>query len=73
MTTGKQNTIIGSYDGNQGGLDIRTASNNIVLSDGAGNPRGYYKGSAISGFLVLGMVTGPILSITLQLVLHPMA
>jgi hypothetical protein len=25
--------------GNQGGLDIRTSSNNIVLSDGDGNPR----------------------------------
>ena len=39
MTTGSKNTIIGGYTGNQGGLDIRTASNNIVLSDGDGNPR----------------------------------
>jgi hypothetical protein len=39
MTTGGSNTIIGRYSGNQGGLDIRTASNNIVLSDGDGNPR----------------------------------
>jgi hypothetical protein len=39
MTSGSQNTIIGRYDGNQSGLDIRTSSNNIVLSDGAGNPR----------------------------------
>ena len=39
MTTGSKNTIIGSYSGNQGGLDIRTASNYIVLSDGDGNPR----------------------------------
>jgi hypothetical protein len=39
ITTGAANTILGRYDGNQGGLDIRTASNNIVLSDGAGNPR----------------------------------
>ena len=31
--------ILGSYDGNQGGLDIRTGNNNIVLSDGDGNPR----------------------------------
>ena len=38
VTTGSYNTIIGSYTGNQGGLDIRTASNYIVLSDGAGNP-----------------------------------
>jgi hypothetical protein len=39
MTTGSKNTIIGGYSGNQGGLDIRTASNHIVLSDGDGNPR----------------------------------
>ena len=39
VTTGAKNTIIGQYNGNQGGLDIRTASNNIVLSDGDGNPR----------------------------------
>ena len=39
MTTGNSNTILGRYSGNQGGLDIRTASNYIVLSDGDGNPR----------------------------------
>jgi hypothetical protein len=39
ITTGSKNTIIGAYTGNQGGLDIRTASNYIVLSDGDGNPR----------------------------------
>jgi hypothetical protein len=39
MTTGSQNVILGRYSGNQGGLDIRTASNYIVLSDGDGNPR----------------------------------
>ena len=39
VTTGGKNTIIGSYNGNAGGIDIRTASNNIVLSDGDGNPR----------------------------------
>ena len=39
VTTGSNNTILGGYDGNQGGLDIRTASNYIVLSDGSGNPR----------------------------------
>ena len=38
MTTGYQNTILGGYTGNQGGLDIRTSNNYIVLSDGAGNP-----------------------------------
>jgi hypothetical protein len=39
ITTGALNTILGAYTGNQNGLDIRTKSNNIVLSDGAGNPR----------------------------------
>ena len=39
ITSGAKNTIIGRYNGNQGGLDIRTSSNNIVLSDGDGNPR----------------------------------
>ena len=45
VTSGIKNTIIGRYDGNTGGLDIRTASNNIVLSDGDGNPRLYYVGA----------------------------
>jgi hypothetical protein len=39
VTTGSKNTILGGYNGNQGGLDIRTANNHIVLSDGDGNPR----------------------------------
>ena len=41
VTSGAKNTILGGYNGNQGGLDIRTASNYIVLSDGDGNPRAY--------------------------------
>jgi hypothetical protein len=41
VTTGAKNTILGQYSGNQGGLDIRTASNYIVLSDGDGNPQLY--------------------------------
>ena len=45
VTTGYYNTIIGGYNGNQGGLDIRTANNYIVLADGAGNPRGVFDGS----------------------------
>ena len=52
ITTGFANTIIGGYTGNQGGLDIRTASNYIVLSDGDGNPRGYCNAS---GFWMLGV------------------
>lgn len=42
ITTGTKNTILGRYTGNQGGLDIRTLSNYIVLSDGDGNPRAYW-------------------------------
>ena len=42
VTSGQKNTILGAYTGNQGGLDIRTSSNNIVLSDGDGNPRGHF-------------------------------
>ena len=39
ITSGAKNTILGRYNGNQGGRDIRTTDNNIVLSDGDGNPR----------------------------------
>jgi hypothetical protein len=39
VTSGAKNVILGGYGGNSGGLDIRTASNYIVLSDGDGNPR----------------------------------
>jgi len=39
ITSGAKNTIIGRFNGNENGLDIRTSSNNIVLSDGDGNPR----------------------------------
>lgn len=45
VTTGSNNTIIGRFDGNQGGLDIRTASNRIVLSDGDGNIRASHNAS----------------------------
>ena len=47
VTTGADNTIIGRYNGNQGGLDIRTSSNNIVLSDGDGNPRSQLNSEAL--------------------------
>jgi hypothetical protein len=43
VTTGNKNTILGAFNGNQGGLDIRTSSNYIVLSDGDGNPRGWFR------------------------------
>ncbi len=55
MTTGASNTIIGRYDGNMGGLDIRTANNNIVLSDGDGNPQVVIpKNSSGHGYLLVG-------------------
>jgi hypothetical protein len=45
MTSGASNTILGRYSGNQGGLDIRTSNNNIVLSDGDGNVRAHWNSS----------------------------
>ena len=42
MTTGSQNTFIGQYDGNNGSLDLRADSNNIVISDGDGYVRAHY-------------------------------
>ena len=49
ITSGGKNTIVGAYDGNTGGLDIRTASNYIVLSDGDGNPLiATYPGASVS-------------------------
>ena len=50
MTTGSKNVIIGRHSGNFGGLDIRTSSNNIVLSDGDGNPRLYYNNGSLTWF-----------------------
>ena len=47
ITTGTRNTILGGYSGNQGGLDIRTLSNYLVLSDGDGNPRIYHNGTTV--------------------------
>lgn len=42
ITTGGSNVVLGSYTGNAGGLDIRTSSNRMVLSDGSGNIRAYH-------------------------------
>ena len=49
ITTGSKNTLLGSYDGNQNGLDIRTSNNNVVLSDGDGNIRFYANSSGNVG------------------------
>jgi hypothetical protein len=39
MTTGNANTILGGFSGNQDGLNIRTRSSHVVLSDGDGDRR----------------------------------
>ena len=65
ITTGTSNTVLGRFNGNQDGLDIRTTHNNIVLSDGSGNVAFYRKGS--NGYISLGSgATNPIRSVTLQ-------
>jgi hypothetical protein len=56
VSTGAKNTVIGRYNGNQGGLDIRTASNYIVLSDGDGNPE-LIMGAGYNGFVNQQIVT----------------
>jgi hypothetical protein len=45
ITSGDANTILGRFSGNEGGLDIRTSSNHIVISDGDGNPRLWFNAS----------------------------
>lgn len=47
VTSGSNNTIIGQYTGNNGGIDIRTSSGNLVLSSGAGTPLVWYVGGGI--------------------------
>ena len=64
LTTGTKNTIIGQYGGNQGGLDIRTASNYIVLSDGDGNPRGIFDNT---GSFLIGKTSGSIANAGVEL------
>ena len=65
ITTGNNNTILGPFSGNGGGLDIRTASNYIVLSDGSGNPRLIGDGAGSFG---IGSVptSNPTLGLTLM-------
>jgi hypothetical protein len=41
MTSGSSNIILGGYSGNVA-VDIRTLSNRMILSDGAGNIRAYH-------------------------------
>lgn len=49
LTSGSYNVLLGAYNGNQNGLDLRTSSNNIVLSDGEGNIRQYINSSGNVG------------------------
>jgi hypothetical protein len=49
VTTGGSNTILGRFDGNTG-IDIRTASNYVVLSGGGGNPEAYVAGGGASWY-----------------------
>lgn len=50
ISTGSYNVILGRYDGNSGGLDIRTANNYVVLSDGQANIKAY--GDATNNWVV---------------------
>ena len=49
MSTGSSNTIIGTFTGSQDGLDIRSSSYNVVLSDGSGAVRFYANSSGNVG------------------------
>jgi len=43
ITTGDTGVIIGGYDGNSAGLDFRTQDNYMVLSDGAGTVKAFFR------------------------------
>ena len=60
MTTGHSNTILGGYTGNQGGLDIRTSNNYIVLSDGDGTVGAYMPAGATTTARALYLPYGQI-------------
>lgn len=45
ITTGGKNVILGGYNGNQGGVDIRTSNNFVVISDGDGSIRELFDGT----------------------------
>ena len=43
ITSGAKNTILGRFNGNENGLDMRTLSNHVILSDGDGNIKVRYE------------------------------
>jgi hypothetical protein len=49
ITSGDYNVVLGGYDGDSGNLDIKTSSNNVVLSDGEGNIRQFINSSGDVG------------------------
>lgn len=49
MTSGNYNVILGSFQGNNSDVDIRTSSNNVVISDGQGNVRQFINSSGNVG------------------------
>jgi len=58
ITTGSNNTIIGGFNGNQNSQDIRTSSNAIVISDGAGNVKFFNNGSDLYLFNISSNADG---------------
>ncbi len=50
ITSGSKNTILGAFNGNQDGLDIRTSSNRVVISDGDGDIRIYSEADGTTYF-----------------------
>ena len=55
LMTGNNNTVLGAYTGNSGGIDLRTAVNNVIISDGSANVRMYFD-SIGRGFLPSGKI-----------------
>jgi len=55
-TTGSNNTFLGRYAGNSSGVDLRTSSRNIILSDGTGMPKAWWQDDGSSSRFFLGNV-----------------
>ena len=49
LINSSNNTILGIFDGNSGGLDIRSSSSNVVIADGNGSVRFYANSSGNVG------------------------